>query len=499
MVWKLTIEDDEGKKTFLPLGRDEYTVGRDEGNTVRLTDRNVSRRHATLKKNVDAGWRIIDLDSYNGCFVNGQRVAGEAKLTNQDLIQLGDYRIFIVDEVEATDGGAKSGPTTIPPAALRPDRLIVLAGPQPGLEFPLDEGSQSIELGRAEECKISINHPSVSRIHAKIVPVQVGGRYEIIDNGSANGVRVNGIDRKRAILDSGDLIELGDVKLRFLEKGHHLRPGADMSQQIDAFSDRNSPSVRPSAMGDVPFKSGMSTVTKVMVVGAILAAGGLAFVALRNKGPEADANAANPTPSASASDDDSSSNGQAALDLAKKAASSGDYDTVFKRLSEIPPGSPLKSTPEVQALYGRWADWQIKQSDTVTDPAQKKAMLQKVAENSDVDQQHRNLATDLIAMLSQDPSGKGTKPTSTKPANTGTSAPKDDGGGNNGSTGSTAPTPPSNGDVTTQQGQDAQRKALESKMNSGRASQSDLKMLKALCQQAGDKACVSRARDQLNK
>jgi len=34
---KLIIEDDEGRKTVVPLVRDEITIGRQEGNTIRLT------------------------------------------------------------------------------------------------------------------------------------------------------------------------------------------------------------------------------------------------------------------------------------------------------------------------------------------------------------------------------------------------------------------------------------------------------------------------------
>ena len=44
-MWKLVIEDDEGKRTVVPLTRDDYTIGRKEGNTIRLTERNVSRDH----------------------------------------------------------------------------------------------------------------------------------------------------------------------------------------------------------------------------------------------------------------------------------------------------------------------------------------------------------------------------------------------------------------------------------------------------------------------
>ena len=49
-MWKLAIEDDEGKQTVVPLTRDEYTIGRKDGNTIRLTERNVSREHARLYK-----------------------------------------------------------------------------------------------------------------------------------------------------------------------------------------------------------------------------------------------------------------------------------------------------------------------------------------------------------------------------------------------------------------------------------------------------------------
>ena len=45
---KLIIEDDEGRKTVVPFVRDEITIGRKEGNTIRLTERNVSRRHARI-------------------------------------------------------------------------------------------------------------------------------------------------------------------------------------------------------------------------------------------------------------------------------------------------------------------------------------------------------------------------------------------------------------------------------------------------------------------
>src|ERR1019366_1787367 len=118
MVWKLVIEDDEGKRTTVPLTREAYTIGRKEGNTIRLTERNVSRDHAKLQKRNANGaappangngdgngngvsYALEDCSSYNGVYVNGIRVATPQDLTHGDLIQIGDSRFLIQDAAVA--------------------------------------------------------------------------------------------------------------------------------------------------------------------------------------------------------------------------------------------------------------------------------------------------------------------------------------------------------------------------------------------------------------
>ena len=61
-MWKLAIEDDQGHRTVVNLVRDEYTVGRAQENTVRLTERNISRHHAVLRRN-GAGW-VVELAAH---------------------------------------------------------------------------------------------------------------------------------------------------------------------------------------------------------------------------------------------------------------------------------------------------------------------------------------------------------------------------------------------------------------------------------------------------
>jgi len=65
------------------------TIGRADGNSVRLRhDRNVSRHHAQITSREDGYW-LSDLTTRNGTTVNGNFVEGEQKLAGGDVISLG--------------------------------------------------------------------------------------------------------------------------------------------------------------------------------------------------------------------------------------------------------------------------------------------------------------------------------------------------------------------------------------------------------------------------
>src|SRR5260370_31159621 len=117
-MYKLIIEDDEGKTTVVPLIRDEITIGRKEGDTIRLTERNVSRRHAKLLKQNGTVF-IEDLTSYNGIKVNGDRIAGRAPVNEGDRIQIGDYQLALkLDKGQTTAAAAPTAPhQQVSPAA----------------------------------------------------------------------------------------------------------------------------------------------------------------------------------------------------------------------------------------------------------------------------------------------------------------------------------------------------------------------------------------------
>ncbi|HET6147170.1 MAG TPA: FHA domain-containing protein [Polyangia bacterium] len=111
---KLTIEDDEGKTTVIPVIRDEMTIGRQEGNTIRLTERNVSRRHARLLRQNGVVY-VEDLASFTGVRLNGARIGAVTPIREGDELVIGDYKIVLksdravdrnADGVDAATAGA---------------------------------------------------------------------------------------------------------------------------------------------------------------------------------------------------------------------------------------------------------------------------------------------------------------------------------------------------------------------------------------------------------
>jgi pSer/pThr/pTyr-binding forkhead associated (FHA) protein len=327
-VLKLIIEDDEGRKTVVPFVRDEITIGRQEGNTIRLTERNVSRRHARLVRQ-NGHVLVEDLGSYNGIRINGDKIQGQVPVHEGDLIQICDYDLAvqteaaqqhaqqnpstsqtspllpvnagqngadadalektaqranamagamtvklpdlnatspalpIVSDSSQTLGGDEDGPEEADPddvqsasgesdtgrrqstAIIRMDqvegnrprqvvdidpseapRLVVLNTEFAGREFACIR--TELKIGRIEDNDIALDHRSLSRTHCKIVR-EDSGEWRVVDMQSANGLMVNGEPYAQSALRTGDTLELGHVKFKFVGPGESftLSPSAD--------------------------------------------------------------------------------------------------------------------------------------------------------------------------------------------------------------------------------------------------------------------------------
>ena len=90
----------------MPLPAKAMRIGRIPGNDLVLSDLDVSRHHAELRKSPTGSYEIVDKGSHNGTFVNGQRVTTKL-LTEQDLVSIGHstFRLKDGELVQFVDDG----------------------------------------------------------------------------------------------------------------------------------------------------------------------------------------------------------------------------------------------------------------------------------------------------------------------------------------------------------------------------------------------------------
>jgi len=131
------------KGSSFPISSVEISVGRESANTICLSHASVSRRHCIIE-DADGQFKIRDLDSFNGTYVNGVAVK-EQILSPRDHIRVGNIELlFVIGESEDTaasdlvrlnDADLLSDSS---PTRLRPDNLLKQTGQQT-IQFPPQE------------------------------------------------------------------------------------------------------------------------------------------------------------------------------------------------------------------------------------------------------------------------------------------------------------------------------------------------------------------------
>ncbi len=92
--------------------------------------------------------------------------------------------------------------------------LVVKRGPNAGSRFMLGEGITTI--GRHTESDIFLDDVTVSRRHAEINHAE--GQFIVTDAGSLNGTYLNRERIEKAVLHSGDELQVGKFRLVFLHE-----------------------------------------------------------------------------------------------------------------------------------------------------------------------------------------------------------------------------------------------------------------------------------------
>jgi len=92
----------------ISFDRPIINVGKLSTSNLRLDDINVSRKHAVIEQRESGEWRITDLGSTNGTFVNGERVVQSA-LANGDRLGLGESELEVVLDGAGASAAAEGG------------------------------------------------------------------------------------------------------------------------------------------------------------------------------------------------------------------------------------------------------------------------------------------------------------------------------------------------------------------------------------------------------
>lgn len=148
------LRDDAGDLCLIDLDRqgDQLSIGRDASSAIPLTwDREVSRLHARLSRVGDA-WVVEDDGlSRNGTYLNGERLAGSARLKDRDILRLGNVTV----SYRSASGGSRSetltSAETAAPEISAAEQKVLQALARPwaeghGLTAPASNGEIAEEL-----------------------------------------------------------------------------------------------------------------------------------------------------------------------------------------------------------------------------------------------------------------------------------------------------------------------------------------------------------------
>src|SRR5256714_3705073 len=95
----------------LPVKTPVVNLGRADYNDIVLPDPSVSTSHAKLQRR-EGVWVLVDLDSTNGTFVEGERVQGEAPLGPGAMVRLGDVQLLF-EPADERQGVLRGGGTQV--------------------------------------------------------------------------------------------------------------------------------------------------------------------------------------------------------------------------------------------------------------------------------------------------------------------------------------------------------------------------------------------------
>lgn len=196
-----------------------WVVGSHPECDLRVDRPTVSGRHCRLSRQGDGTFRLEDLGSTNGTFVNGRRIAAPVTVGPEDRVTLGRSEPLPWDELQ---GRPRPGPRRDPVPGSHPSHHRRTPPESGAGTIDLGPGSSPLLVGRDPACDVAIDHPMVSWHHARLH--RDGDLLVVEDLGSTNGTFVEGRRvRERAAVRIGEAVGVAGTLLVVTAPGRLLR------------------------------------------------------------------------------------------------------------------------------------------------------------------------------------------------------------------------------------------------------------------------------------
>ena len=213
-----------GQTKFVDVVGGPVVVGRAGSGSFCLPYPMVSGQHLEIR--ADSGVLMIrDLESSNGTFLDQQRLQSHVWVSLKDkTLQLGSFR---VPPATIENWHQELTGTSSQFAAQKTSATIPAAG--------------EVLIGRDPTCDVVVDAPQISWRHARIT--SQGGRWVVEDLRSSNGVFVNGVRTKRAVIGAKDQLFLGSIQINLDQEkvsapkrhqGEIRLDGVDLTRRLES-------------------------------------------------------------------------------------------------------------------------------------------------------------------------------------------------------------------------------------------------------------------------
>lgn len=234
---RLEFVDDPTRPAF-DLGGNGISIGREPSCDISFPADKimVSRKHAIIR--LEGGKFILeDNGSFNGTYVNDQRIAAAVPLYHDDRIQLGiggpTLRFNSPSRV-APEGSSLAGQRSVSISNAVGDNAAADVVKSKTMVFRVDKSPASMKssgsvnaqllmslafgdkkeltIGRSETNDITLDGLQISGRHARLL--RSGPEIVVDDLGSTNGVFVNGVRISRQSITPNDKVQIGSFEVR---------------------------------------------------------------------------------------------------------------------------------------------------------------------------------------------------------------------------------------------------------------------------------------------